>query len=75
MVPVGTMGLCWPGDRLFQALGGGGGVLWAVSKVKSSERAPRLLRFIMLVSFSDNLLVVSILDIVYDCHLRSLLQS
>ena len=28
-----------------------------------------------LVSFSDTLLVVSILDIVYDCHLRSLLQS
>ena len=32
-------------------------------------RASRLLRFILLVSFNDTLLVVSILDIVYDCHL------
>ena len=27
------------------------------------------------VSFSDTLLVVSILDVVLDCHLRPLLQS
>ena len=31
-------------------------------------------RFILLVSFSDTLLVVSILDIIYDCHLRQHLQ-
>ena len=35
----------------------------------------RLSRFILLVSFSDTLLVVSILDILYDCYLRRLLQS
>ena len=31
--------------------------------------APRLPRFILLGSFSDTLLVVSILDMIYDCHL------
>ena len=36
---------------------------------------PRLMRFIMLVSFSGTLLVVSILDKVYNCHLGPLLQS
>ena len=45
------------------------GSLWAVSKVDRSARAPCLPRFILLGSFSDTLLVVSILDIVYDCHL------
>ena len=45
------------------------GSVWAVSKVESSARALHLPRFIMLASFSDTLLVVSILDIVYDCHL------
>ena len=45
------------------------GGLWAVSNVESSVRAPRIPRFILLGSFSDTLLVVSILDIVYDCHL------
>ena len=50
--------------------GGGeeGGGLWAVSKVESSG-------FILLVSFIDTLLAVSILDMFYDCHLRPLLQS
>ena len=43
--------------------------LWAVSKVESSARALRLSRFILLGGFTDTLLVVSILDIVYDCHL------
>ena len=38
-------------------------------------RVPCLLRFIMLVSFSDTLHVVSILVIVYDCYLWPLLQS
>ena len=35
---------------------------------------PHLPRLILLVSFSDTLLAVSILDIVYDCRLRPLLQ-
>ena len=43
------------------------------SKVESLARAPCLLEFILLVSFSDTLLVGSMLD--YDCHLRPLLQS
>ena len=46
-----------------------GGGLCIVPKVESSARAPRLPRFILLVSLSDTLLVVSILEIVYDCHL------
>ena len=33
-------------------------------------RAPRIPMFILLVSFSGTLLVVSILDRAYDCHLR-----
>ena len=37
--------------------------------------ASHLPNFILLISFSDTLLVVSILDIVYDCHLWLLLQS
>ena len=37
--------------------------------------APSLRRFILLVSFSDTFLVVSILDIAYDYHLRPLWQS
>ena len=45
------------------------GSWWAVSEVDSSAHAPRLPRFILLGSFSDTLLVVSILHIVYDCHL------
>ena len=49
--------------------------LWAVSKVESLARIPCLPRFIRLASFSDTLLVVSILDTVYDCHLTLLLQS
>ena len=53
----------------------GGGGLWAVCKVESSAGVPCLPRFIRLASFSDTLLVVSILDTVYDCHLTLLLQS
>ena len=57
----------------FRAVGwGGGGCLWAVSKLENSARTPRLSSFILLLSFSDTLLVVSIL--VYDCHLWPLLQ-
>ena len=47
--------------------GGTEGGLWAMSKVESSG-------FILLVSFIDTLLAVSILDMFYDCHLRPLLQ-
>ena len=71
MVPVRAMGPFWPGDSPFRALcvcvWGGGGTLWAVSKIESSVRAPHLLRFILLGSFSDTLLVVSILDIFDFC--------
>ena len=55
--------------------GGLVGVMWAASKIQGLVRASHLLRLILLVSFSDTLLVVSILDIVYDCHLWPLLQS
>ena len=60
----------------FQAVEGGGG--WLVGCVQDQElcaRAHRLSRFTLLVSFRDTLLVVSISDLVYDCHLRPLLQS
>ena len=45
--------------------------------LRPKSRAPRLPRFILQASFSDTLLLVSILDmiLVYDCHLRPLLQS
>ena len=49
--------LRWP----FQDCGGACGV--------SPKLRARRARFILLGSFSDNLLVVSILDIVYNCHL------
>ena len=72
MVSVGTMGPFWPGDSPFRTMGEG---LWAVSKVESLACVPRLPRFILLISFSDTLLVVSILDIVYDCNLGPLFCS
>ena len=46
----------------FQAVGGGeGGRLRAVSKVEGFAHAPHLPEFILLVSFSGTLLVVSVL--------------
>ena len=51
------------------------GGLWAVSRVEGSARAPGLSGFILLGSFSGTLLEVSILGMVYDCHLGLLLQS
>ena len=51
------------------------GSSWAVSKVESSAHGPPLLRLILLGRFSDLLLVVSILLIVYDCHFQLFLQS
>ena len=49
---------------LFRAVGGREEGLAGVPKVKSSARQPRLLRFILLRSLSDTLLVVSILEII-----------
>ena len=49
---------------LFRAVGGREGGLAGVPKVKSSARQPRLLRFILLRSLSDTLLVVSVLEII-----------
>ena len=46
-----------------------------VQSQESGTQAPRLPRLILLGSFSETLLVVSILDIVYDCHLQPVLQS
>ena len=69
------MGPFWPGDGSFWAWALGGGGLWALSKVETSAGAAHLPRATLLVNFSDTLLVVSILDIVYDCHLWLLLQS
>ena len=83
----GTCGLCLglgirrvrvspSGIGLFWLGGGwGGGVL--MGSVDSRELGVRAStsRFILLVRFSDTLLLVSILDMVYDCHLRPLLQS
>ena len=40
-----------------------------------ARRAPLLPRLILMVGFSDTLLVVSILDIVYPCYLRLFLHS
>ena len=76
----------WPGPQfspdLVALTGGivgpfravGGECLWSVSKVESSARAPRLPSFILLVSFSDSLLAVSILDIVYEV-LKGLMEN
>ena len=49
---------------LFRAVGGREEGLAGVPKVKSSARQPRLLRFILLRSLSDTLLVVSVLEII-----------
>ena len=55
------------------SLAGGGGFLGCVQSQELGTHAPRLSRFIMLVSFSDTLLVVLILETVYECHMRPLL--
>ena len=66
MVHVGTMGLFWPGYSPFQAVGGGG-LVGCVQSRELGARAPCLPRFILLGSFSDTLLVVSILDMIAIC--------
>ena len=56
--------------------GGGGPPPRLVGCVESRELgANRFPRFILLGNFSDTFLMVSILDIVCDCHLLPLLQS
>ena len=50
-------------------VGGGGGCVLRNKQIISVQRAPCLPRFILVGGFSDTLLVVSILDRVYDCHL------
>ena len=75
-----AMRLCWPGHSPFRALcvlggeGGGGGLVGCVQSRELCARTPRLPKFVLLVNFSDTLLVFSILNIVYDCYLRLLLQ-
>ena len=53
----------------------GVGGLWAVSRVGGSAPMPRLPGFFLLGGFGGALLVVSVLGIVYDCHLLLLLES
>ena len=76
--PIGPCAYAGVGPfRAGRVVVGGGGVLWAVC-VQGREpdaRVSRLPMIILLGGYSDTLLVVSILDIVYDCHLRPLLQS
>ena len=58
--------LIFAGPGLFGSFGvvGGGGGFWLCPKLRARRaHAPRLPKFILLVSFSDTLLVVSILDI------------
>ena len=54
------------GLRRFGPFQTAGGIVVCVHSRELGACAPRLLRFILLVSFSGTLLVVSILDIVYD---------
>ena len=75
MVPVGRMGLCWPGIALSGLWGRGVVTAGCVQGQELSACTPHLPTFILLVSFSDTLLVVLILDKLYDCHFRRLLQS
>ena len=77
MVPVGTMGRFWPGVALCGRWGGrgGGGFMVSAQGSELGARTPTLPKFSLLGSFSDTSLVVSILYIVYDCHLQPLLQS
>ena len=64
-----------PGYSPFRAVGGrgGGGCGLSTKSRVQYTHAPGLPRFILLVSFSNTLLVVSTLDIVYECHLWLLL--
>ena len=70
---AGVAGVPVPGVWPFHGCGGACGLCPEPGARRLC--APHLSRFILLVSFSDTLLVVSILGIVYDCYLRPLLQS
>ena len=74
-----AVGLRWLwgyfGPMVLWLFPGCGGLVGCVQSSVLGAGAPRLPRFILLVSFSGTLLVVSILDIVYDCHLRLLFKS
>ena len=61
----------WPGGGSFRAVGG----LVVVSGIEGLAGAPRLLGFILLLGCSGTLLVVSALDVVWDCHLRPVYRS
>ena len=67
VVPVGALGPFSPGNSPFWAgwpFLGCGELAGCIQNRGLDSCAPRLLGFILLVSFSDTLLVVSILDIV-----------
>ena len=72
-----SLRLLWGGVALvgWPFLGCGRG--WLVGCVQSRKLDARASpsKIILLISFGDTLLVVSILNIVYNCHLRPLLQS
>ena len=57
------------------ALSGLSGGLVVVSGIEGLAGAPRLLGFILLLGCSGALLVVSALDVVWDCHLRPVYRS
>ena len=57
VVLVGAMGLCWPGGGALRA----GAHVGCVQSREFGVRPPHLPNFILLVRFSDTLLVVSIL--------------
>ena len=69
-------GIGWGGEGgwLVGPFQAGGGLVGCVQSQELCACAPRLLRFILLVSFNETLLVVLILDMVYNCHLRRRLQ-
>ena len=71
-VPLGTIGPFLLEDNLFKAVKG----LYSMSKMNSLARAhTSLSRFILVVSSSDTLLVVSTLDIVQGYHLRPVIGT
>ena len=69
------VGIGWGGGGGGGMGGGGGRLASCVQRREHGACAPRIRMFIRLVSFSETLLVVSILNMVYDCHMWPLLQS
>ena len=75
MAPMMTVGTFWPRVGAFGALGGGGGRGVGGLCSGSGARRPRTSSSgvypageLQRGGFSDTSLVISILDIVYDCH-------